>query len=59
MHNSIKVVTNKKFENCDHLEIFLLPFDGNKTLYSHRIWEYIVKTEVKIFLEASISMVTV
>ena len=28
---------------------FFLPVDGNQTLYSHRTWEYMAKTEVKFF----------
>ena len=41
------------------LKLFLLPLDSTKTLYNHRTWKYIAKTEVKIFVTVIVSMVTV
>ena len=55
----VKMVRNKKFTNFDNWWLFLLPFDGNETLYSHRTWEYIAKMEVESFAIVIVSMVTV
>ena len=38
---------------------FLLPLNGNKTLYSYITRNYIVKNEVKMPVTVNVSMVTV
>ena len=37
---------------------FLLPRYGNGTLYSHRTWKYVAKTEVQIFVTVIVSLQT-
>ena len=53
------MVRNKKFENFNHWQLFLLPLDGNESLCGHRTWKYIAKTEIEVFPTVIVSMVTV
>ena len=57
---SFKVVRNKNLKIFIE-KLFLLPFEGNETLYSYRIWKYIAKTEVEISVTiiVIVSIVTV
>ena len=45
------------YENFQSL--ITLRWSGNESLYGHRTWKYIAKTEVEIFLTVMVSMVTV
>ena len=36
-----------------------MSLDGNGTLYSHRTWKYIAKTEVEILLIVIVSLVAI
>ena len=51
-------INNSKIRK-NHWQLFLLPLDGNETVYSYRTWIYIAQTEVKIFVTVIVSMVTI
>ena len=52
-NKNLKILIFDNFLSC-HLIL-----DGNETLYSHRTWKYIAKTEVEFFLTVIVFMVTV